>query len=100
MERPPRLLRYLAYNCLAGMAAGWIAALALFVLDVFGLGTLALNVQAEPVAILILMFFFGLTFGGLSMAVAVMALSDKPGLIPDFVRRHYQRMAGELKPPT
>jgi len=82
------------------MAAGWIAALTLIGLDVFGLGALALNISAEPLAPLILVFFFGLTFGMLSMGVAIMALSDTPGVLPDFVRQHYQRMASDLKPPT
>lgn len=98
MPRPPRLLRYLAYNCATGVAAGWIAGAALIALNVLGLGDLALDFEAEPLAALILLFFFGLTFAMVSMGVSVMALSETPGSVPGFVHRHYRRMADELKP--
>ena len=73
------LVPYLARHCLAGAAAGWLSASLLVWLDVAGLGTLVWQSDLWPVPLLMLLAFFGLTFGNLAMGAAVMSLGRGGG---------------------
>ncbi|MEO1194299.1 MAG: hypothetical protein AAFY02_21285 [Pseudomonadota bacterium] len=71
------LLRFLAHHCLVGMAIGWIILGGLLWSDVGRLGTLIFNSPHWPEAIALLLIFFAITFGSLSMGTGIMLLSDE-----------------------
>ncbi len=72
--RGNRLVPYLARHCLAGMLAGWSAVAALLLLDVGGLGRLIFGAEVWLLALVMLLAFFGLTFGSVAMGAAIMSL--------------------------
>jgi len=97
--------RYLFRNALAGAAIGVLVVAAILVFDVGGVGTLLFGGDDTIVGLVLLVWFFGLTFASVAMGSAVMALGHRPkgdrpdrgsrapaGLIPAFAvarpRRH------------
>lgn len=75
----PRLVRFLAVHMALGVAVG-VAVAALFVrLDVAGFKSVLATSDEPLFALSLLYFLFALTFGSLSMGIAVMSLPmDKP----------------------
>ena len=72
--RYPPLLVFLARNCLAGVAAGWLLLAGLLYLDVARLGQLIAGSEDWLLALLLAGAGFGLTFGSLAMGTAIFLL--------------------------
>lgn len=71
----PKLIRFMLTHAANGMAIGCVFTLGLIHWDVFGLGT-ALEKDHTGLATAVLFFQTALTFGGVSMGVAVMNLAE------------------------
>lgn len=71
---PYKLLRYVAISALDGVAAGWTFLLALLWLDIGGLGTLVHGSADGPIALVIMLLSFGVTFSFVGIAWRVMVL--------------------------
>lgn len=69
-----RLLRFLARNCLIGIAAGWGILATLLYLDVARLGQLLLGSDQWFLTLLLAAAGFAVTFGGLAMGTAIFLL--------------------------
>lgn len=75
MPAPDRtLLRFLARNCLIGIAAGWGILATLLYLDVARLGQLLLGSDQWFLTLLLAATGFAVTFGGLAMGTAIFLL--------------------------
>lgn len=72
--RYPTLLVFLARNCLAGIAAGWLFLAALFYLDVARLGELLAGSENWLLTLVLAGAGFGVTFGSLAMGTAIFLL--------------------------
>lgn len=74
----PPFLFFLIRHALIGfgLAAAFVAVMLGF--DVTGLGTLIANSPSGTFAAAILTFALGLTFAGVQMGIAIMALGDRP----------------------
>jgi hypothetical protein len=70
----PRLLRFLAVNCAAGIAGGWVLLAALIATDTAHLRSLIWNSSSPFVPIAMLAAGFAITFGGVAMGAAIMSL--------------------------
>ena len=68
------LVGYLLRHGLAGTLAGWLTAALLLAADVGGIGTLAVASDLFPLPLVMLFFFFGLTFASVAMGAAIMSL--------------------------
>jgi hypothetical protein len=73
--RLPRLIRFMLIHIANGMVLGCIFVFALIWLDVAGIGRL-LAKDASGLATFVLFFQTALTFGAVSMGVAVMHLGE------------------------
>jgi hypothetical protein len=73
--RLPRLIRFMLIHISNGMVLGCIFVFALIWLDVAGIGRL-LAKDASGLATFVLFFQTALTFGAVSMGVAVMHLGE------------------------
>jgi len=71
------LVKFMLRHALIGGGAAIIFVAALLALDVGGLATLISTSSSGTLAVALLTFFTGLTFGSLQMAFAVMSLKDK-----------------------
>jgi hypothetical protein len=71
---PYRLVKYVALGAGEGVVAGWIFLMAVVKLDLMGLGGLLDRSPDGAVAILMLLWFFGITFGMVGIAWRVMVL--------------------------
>jgi hypothetical protein len=71
----PKLVRFLLVHSANGMALGCAALLVLVRLDLFGVGRL-LESDRSGLATAVLFFQTALTFGAVSMAVAVMKFGE------------------------
>ena len=71
----PKLIRFMLVHIANGMVVGCIFVLALIWLDVGGLGRL-LAKDASGLATFVLFFQTALTFGAVSMGIAVMHLGE------------------------
>lgn len=76
------LLRFLLHHCLIGIAAGWMLLAGLLLTDAMGLASLIFTSSSWIEAMVLLLVFFAITFGSLSMGTGVMLLggaeSDRP----------------------
>ncbi len=72
----PRLIRFLLTHVANGMAIGCAFVLGMIWFDVFGLGS-ALAEDRSGLATAVLFFQTALTFGAVSMGVAVMNLGEE-----------------------
>ena len=70
----PKLLRYLGLHMMAGIAIGVIVASAMILGNLAGLKDLLVEAQEPFVAMFLLYAFNALTFGSVSMGVAVMTI--------------------------
>ncbi|MEM7529780.1 MAG: hypothetical protein AAF416_19275 [Pseudomonadota bacterium] len=71
---PYRLLRFVATGAADGIAAGWILLIAMVELNFQGVGSLVKGAEDGALALLMLAFFFGITFGMVGIAWRVMVL--------------------------
>lgn len=71
----PKLVRFMLVHVANGMAIGCIGLLAMIHFDIAGLG-LVLEADESGLATAILFFQVALTFGSVSMGVAVMGLGE------------------------
>lgn len=71
---PWRLVRVVATGAADGIAAGWILLLCMVELDFQGLGTLVKGAEDGALGLVMLSFFFGITFGMVGIAWRVMVL--------------------------
>ena len=71
----PKLIRFMLVHIANGMVIGCAFVLALIWFDVFGIGA-ALAKDASGMATFILFFQTAMTFGAVSMGVAVMNLGE------------------------
>ncbi len=71
----PKLVRFMLVHVANGMAIGCIGLLAMIHFDIAGLGR-ALEADESGLATAILFFQVALTFGSVSMGVAVMGLGE------------------------
>jgi hypothetical protein len=81
------LVPFLVRHCVVGIVAGLITAGGLLATDVAALGSLVLASELFPVPLIMLLAFFGLTFGSLAMGAAIMRLGDRPAEQDGAVRR-------------
>lgn len=72
----PFLVRFLLRHALIGGAIAAVFVGTLTMLDVFGLGTLLTSSEDGLLALAVLTFALGLTFGSVQMGFAVMLMSD------------------------
>ncbi|MFL5334968.1 MAG: hypothetical protein ACJ8H8_17685 [Geminicoccaceae bacterium] len=72
--RQPTLLVFLARNCLAGVAIGWLLLAALFYFDVARLGELLAGSEDWFLTLILAGAGFGVTFGSLAMGTAIFLL--------------------------
>ena len=70
--------RYLFRNAAAGAVIGILVVTAILVLDVGSVGTLLFGGDDTFVGLLLMVWFFGLTFASVTMGSAVMALGRRP----------------------
>ncbi len=75
MPKPPKLVRFMAYHAINGIAIGCTMLLVMIWIDFAGLGTM-LKTDTSGIATFLLFFQTSLTFGGISMAIAVMNLGE------------------------
>jgi hypothetical protein len=73
------LVSFLAFNCLAGVIAGWIMLGGLLWLDVAGLGALVMASDLFPVPLLMLLAAFAITFGAVAMGSSIIGLGRSGG---------------------
>jgi hypothetical protein len=73
------LASFLAFNCLAGVIAGWTMLGGLLWLDVAGLGVLVMASDLFPLPLLMLLAAFAITFGAVAMGSAIMGLGRSAG---------------------
>lgn len=71
---PYRLVKYVALGAGEGVVAGWIFLLIVLKLDAIGLGDLIDRSADGPLALILLLWFFGMTFGMVGIAWRVMVL--------------------------
>lgn len=76
VEHMPKLFYFLARHILLGTLVGWSFAGALVYFDVGGLGTLIFNSSQKWIAIVLLAWFFPITFGSAAVATAVLLGAD------------------------
>lgn len=79
---PDPLVPYLIRHGLAGVLAGWLTVIVMLGLDLLGLGMLVANSDLWPIPLLMLLAFFGLSFGSFAMGAAIMNIgrADEPGV--------------------
>ncbi len=75
----PQLARFLLRHAIVGFGAAIAAVAAIMALDLGGLRTLMFNSDAPFLALFILTFFMGLTFGSVQMGIAIMSETDRRG---------------------
>ncbi|MCB1508173.1 MAG: hypothetical protein KDI98_05295 [Hyphomicrobiaceae bacterium] len=88
-----RLVRYLVINAGIGMTAGWSIAGLGVAFNIFGMRDLALTTDVGIVAAFMIFFIFGTTFGSMQMGMAVMALAEGPGALPEGLLRFFRKIA-------
>ena len=71
---PLWLVKYVAVSAADGVAAGWTFMLILLWLNIAGLGDLVHGSESGPVALLIMLVSFGVTFSYVGIAWRVMVL--------------------------
>lgn len=71
-----RLLKFLAFHCLCGVALGCTLVAAILLTDMFGITTLIGQADAWVEALLLLFVFFSVTFGSLVVGTAIMSHKD------------------------
>ena len=76
MKIPP-MFRVLRKSLIEGVLMGWLLLVLLLITNVGGLSDKILNTSSAALGIFLLAFFFALTFGSVSMGMAIMGLSDK-----------------------
>ncbi len=74
MNLPP-MIRFMLRHALNGIVIGCVLTLALIRFDVWGIGS-ALEADSSGLATFILFFQMAMTFGGVAIGVAVMALGE------------------------
>ncbi len=71
-----RLLKFLAFHSLCGVALGCALVIAILLTDMFGITTLIGQADAWVEALLLLFVFFSVTFGSLVVGTAIMSHKD------------------------
>ena len=71
---PYRLFRYVALGAGEGIISGWIILILLKYQNILGIGTLIENSSQGGLALVMLLIFFGITFGMVGIAWRVMVL--------------------------
>lgn len=69
-----RLVRYMLLGAAEGVVAGWVILLALKHLDVMGIGSLISTSSDGALALVMMLVFFGITFGMVGIAWRIMVL--------------------------
>ena len=77
---PYRLFRYVSLGAGEGVISGWIILMLLKYQNVLGIGALIDNSPQGALALVMLLFFFGITFGmvGITWRVMVLLPDEKP----------------------
>lgn len=73
-EHPYRLIRYIAGGAVEGVAAGWAILLVVLQANLMGLDDLIDGSADGPLALLMLLWFFGATFGMVGVAWRIVVL--------------------------
>jgi hypothetical protein len=92
------LVSFLAFNCLAGVIAGWTMLGGLLWLDVAGLGVLVMASDLFPLPLLMLLAAFAITFGAVAMGSAIMGLGRSSGPAGMTGRGHVRPAPPEVAP--
>ena len=98
----PQLIRFLLTHAAIGFGLGIVFVTALMVFDVNGLKTLIWASDIWYVALFMMAFFFGLTFGSVQIGVATMLLAEEHqrGDGSGTFRRLWSRVRPYLAPPA
>ncbi|WP_454915088.1 hypothetical protein [Xanthobacter sediminis] len=72
----PFLVRFLVTHAVIGVSVAVMLVGAMVAFDVAGLGTLMTSSEDGPLALALLTFGLGITFGSVQMGFAVMLMSD------------------------
>ncbi len=76
LPNPPKLVRFMLYHIANGLAIGCAFLFGMIWFDVWGLGTM-LETDSTGIATFILFFQTSMTFGAISMGIAVMNLGEE-----------------------
>ena len=97
----PKLIRFLLTHAAIGFSLGIIFVTGLMVFDVNGLKTLIWASDIWYMALFMMAFFFGLTFGSVQIGVATMLLAEEHqrGDGSGTMRRLWSRVRPYLAPP-
>ena len=94
-----RIVPYLIRNGLAGAGIGVLVVAAILVLDIGQVGTLLFNGSDTVVGLILMVWFFALTFASVAMGSAIMVLGHRPkGSDPDKGTRAPSGLAHALVP--
>lgn len=70
----PKLVRFVLANSFIGMCIGWVLAAGVVYFDINGFGSLVLGSRHVAIALFIMFFSFGITFGFAYLTTAVLLL--------------------------
>ena len=73
-EDPYRLMKFVAVGAGDGIAFGWFMMLVMKWMDVAGIGTLIESSPSGPLAMLLMLIWFGITFGMVGIGYRVMVV--------------------------
>ena len=71
---PYRLIKYVALGAGEGVIAGWVFLMIVIKMDMMGLGGLIHRSESGVLGLIMLLWFFGITFGMVGIAWRVMVL--------------------------
>ena len=73
-DDPYRLMKFVAVGAGDGIAFGWFMMLVMKWMDVAGIGTLIESSSSGPLAMVLMLIWFGITFGMVGIGYRVMVV--------------------------
>lgn len=89
-----RMIRYLMWHGGMGMLLGWAGVLIMVLTNQFGLTELMRQANLELVGAFMMCIVTGTLTASLQMGLGVMALSEDPGLMPEWLKQFFRKLGG------